>query len=511
MAPMHLLGDMIDRRPALSADGLCDAALAAFIHDLDCRCLAVVDGERPIGVVHRDSFLARMEAPGAADRSIREALEPDPLIADAAEPAHAFAERAMAYRSAAMLGGFIVTEGDAYAGVCDLGRLLPALTGAGASGGLVERICAEVRTPVAHALAAAEGLQRLRLPDDAAAHLETITEAAQATLALLDVAVELQRAEAGRLQIVAEPRRLQELMDGIEARWRAPAEAAGVTLLVSYDGAPDCAAMIDAGRLGQVFDALIGHALAHARRGVIEASLQVRPAPSGFSLVGRVRDNAAAYAPSDLEAAFRGVSSGDVAGGAGLQLQLMLAQRAIAAMAGVLDAKANAGSGATASFELAVEAADGVGDTHTPRDDAAPGRAAHILVVDDNATNRMVVEALCEMFDCSTESVVDGVEAVEAARGGRFDVILMDIKMPRMDGVTAAREIRKLPGPAGSTPIIALTANADADEVTKYLAAGMRCVVEKPIKPERLMEALDMALAERGAASDAAPSSAAAA
>jgi CheY-like chemotaxis protein len=501
---MHLLGDMIDRRPALSVDSLCDAALAAFIHDLDCRCLAVVDGDRPIGIVCRDAFLVRMESPGAGDGSIRQVLEPDPLIADAAEPAQAFADRAMTYRPTAMLSGFIVVgDGGAYAGVCDLGRLLPALSGAGASGGLVERICAEVRTPVAHALAAAEGLKRLRLPDDAAAHLETITEAAQVTLELLDVAVDLQRAEAGRLRIAAEPRRLQELMDGIEARWHAPAEAAGVTLLVSYDGAPDCAAMIDAGRLMQVFDALIGHALAHARRGVIEASLQVRPAPSGFSLVGRVRDNGAAYAPSDLEAAFRGVSSGDVAGGAGLQLQLMLAQHAIVAMAGVLDAKANAGSGATATFELAVEAAD-VGAAAGPGASAAETRAAHILVVDDNATNRMVVEALCEMFDCSTESVVDGVEAVEAAKSGRYDVILMDIKMPRMDGVTAAREIRKLPGPAGRAPIIALTANADADEVKRYLAAGMRCVVEKPIKPERLLEALDLALAERAAAPGAA-------
>src|SRR5262249_36940913 len=104
-------------------------------------------------------------------------------------------------------------------------------------------------------------------------------------------------------------------------------------------------------------------------------------------------------------------------------------------------------------------------------------------------------EALCEMFDCSTESVVDGVEAVEAAKAGRFDVILMDIKMPRMDGVTAAREIRKLPAPAGRVPIIALTANADSDEVAQYLAAGMRTGGERPIKRGRLMEALDAARA----------------
>jgi CheY-like chemotaxis protein len=180
----------------------------------------------------------------------------------------------------------------------------------------------------------------------------------------------------------------------------------------------------------------------------------------------------------------------------GIKLELMLAERALAAMSGALVAKANPGPGATVSFDLPAEAGDAA--AQGPQAEAAePARSAHILVVDDNATNRMVVEALCEMFDCSTESVVDGVEAVEAARAGRFDVILMDIKMPRMDGVTAAREIRKLSGHAGRVPIIALTANADADEVTQYLAAGMRSVVEKPIKPERLLEALDNALAER--------------
>ena len=95
------------------------------------------------------------------------------------------------------------------------------------------------------------------------------------------------------------------------------------------------------------------------------------------------------------------------------------------------------------------------------------------------------------MFDCTSESAEDGVEAVEAAKSGRFDLILMDIKMPRIDGVQATRAIRELPGHAGRVPIIALTANADTDEVAQYLAAGMRCVVEKPIKPERLLEALD--------------------
>jgi two-component system, sensor histidine kinase len=494
---MHTLGDTADRRPALSADSLCEAALAAFIRDPDCRTLTVVEDEKPIAVIHREAFLARMESRGAAAKPILEVAEPDPLVAEAGEPVAAFVERAMAERPGAVLSGFIVADKGAYQGVCDLGRLLPVMSGAAQPSSLIERVCAEVREPIAHALAAAEGLKRLRLPDDAAPQLDVIADAAQAALSLLDVAADLQKAEAGRLQIAVERRRLQELMDDIEARWRDHAETAGVTLLVSYDGAPDCAAMIDAGRLMKVFDALIGHALAHSQRGVVEASLQVRQAASGLALVGRVRDNGATYPPDYLAGMFRGLSDAAAAGGAGLQLQLMLAERTIEAMSGKLEAKANPGPGATVSFEFDAEAAED--EAAVDRAEIAePARSAHILVVDDNATNRMVVEALCEMFDCSTESVADGVEAVEAAKAGRYDVILMDIKMPRMDGVTATREIRKLPAPAGRVPIIALTANADADEVAQYLAAGMRCVVEKPIKPERLMEALDLALSEKG-------------
>ncbi|MEJ0064932.1 MAG: hypothetical protein WDM85_05460 [Caulobacteraceae bacterium] len=165
---MDTLGDTIDRRTALPADSLCEAALAAFIHDLDCRALAIVDGERPIGIVHREAFLARMERAGAADRPILETAEPDPLIVEADEPIGAFVERMMAQRPAALLDGFIVCRGGAYLGVCDLALLLPALTAPRQDAGLIERICTEVREPVAHALAAADGLGRLRLPEGAA-------------------------------------------------------------------------------------------------------------------------------------------------------------------------------------------------------------------------------------------------------------------------------------------------------------------------------------------------------
>jgi CheY-like chemotaxis protein len=148
----------------------------------------------------------------------------------------------------------------------------------------------------------------------------------------------------------------------------------------------------------------------------------------------------------------------------------------------------------TVTFELMAPRLDVEAGAEEDRGQLAASGSIHVLVVDDNATNRMVAEGLCEMFECTTECAQDGVEAVEAARSGRFDLILMDIKMPRMDGVEATKAIRAFPGPAGQVPIIALTANADPEDAKDYLACGMSSVVEKPIKPERLLAAMNAAL-----------------
>ena len=157
-------------------------------------------------------------------------------------------------------------------------------------------------------------------------------------------------------------------------------------------------------------------------------------------------------------------------------------------LSGDLRVEPNQGGGDTLIFDLLARRASS--DSEPAVNASQHETAAHILVVDDNATNRMVAETLCGMFDCTTEAVENGAEAVETARSGRFDLILMDIKMPQMDGVEATRQIRAFSGKAGRVPIIALTANADADDAKGYLAAGMNGVVEKPMKPEHLLKAL---------------------
>jgi len=119
---------------------------------------------------------------------------------------------------------------------------------------------------------------------------------------------------------------------------------------------------------------------------------------------------------------------------------------------------------------------------------------AHVLIVDDLLENRLMLGLCCDQFGLSYESVENGREAVDVAQSGRFDVVLMDIFMPRMDGMAATRAIRDMPQPVGALPIIAVTPAAAPGEILRYLAAGMTDVVPKPINPTRLAEALSAVL-----------------
>jgi CheY-like chemotaxis protein len=220
----------------------------------------------------------------------------------------------------------------------------------------------------------------------------------------------------------------------------------------------------------------------------VEAGLTATVTAEGVRLEGRIRGpRDSGWDDRDVESRIRSI---EARMGLEVALGALLARNVLTGMNGELRKEANAGASDTVAFELTLSPIPEIVEEVTQE----PGRAAHILVVDDNATNRMVAQSLVEMFDCTSESAEDGEEAVEAAQTGRFDLILMDIRMPRMDGVAATRAIRALPGRIGAVPIIALTANADPEDAESYLAAGMNGVVEKPMKPEHLLQALQDAL-----------------
>ena len=122
------------------------------------------------------------------------------------------------------------------------------------------------------------------------------------------------------------------------------------------------------------------------------------------------------------------------------------------------------------------------------------GEKVHVLIVDDNDTNRRVLAGMCELFDCATFLAKDGVGAVEAFCTMPFDIILMDIEMPRMDGIEATRAIRSVSEHGRRIPIIAVTGSTNPSEVRRYRDAGMNDVVAKPIEASRLLEAISTAV-----------------
>jgi CheY-like chemotaxis protein len=122
------------------------------------------------------------------------------------------------------------------------------------------------------------------------------------------------------------------------------------------------------------------------------------------------------------------------------------------------------------------------------------GAKVHVLIADDNDTNRKVLAGMCDLFDCSSFLTKDGVEAVEAFSTMPFDVILMDIDMPRMDGIEATRTIRAGSDLGRRIPIIAVTASVDPPDLRRYAEAGITGVVPKPIEASRLLEAISTAV-----------------
>lgn len=322
-------------------------------------------------------------------------------------------------------------------------------------------------------------------PRDMAARARALAAGAEDVRRLVEHARDLQRAERGELTLEPAPCRLRELMAGIEDAWKERAAGSGLTLSVAYEGENNQEAIVDGVRLRQMFDALLARAVAETSTGSISVGLRATSGPEGLIIEGSVSDSGRALTPAQLAHIFDPTEAARPGAEAGLQTRvgMALANRLAQAMSGVLQAQANDTGGVTVTFDLMVAGNADAADDRRP---------VHVLIVDDNDTNRMVAEALCEMFDCTSEAARDGVEAVEAVKTRAYDLILMDIKMPRMSGVEATEEIRKMAGPVARTPIVALTANTDRADVRSYFEAGMNDVVEKPIKPERLAEVLEL-------------------
>ena len=502
---------------------------ARFERDPDILVIPVVEGDRPVGLIERNAFLLKIAGAFGhalyANRPIVHLMDAEPAVVEAGVAIDAFCDTLLKGGPGALMRGFIVTRNGRYHGVGTAVSLLQAvndlqrqkneelaaqarqltdtrtqaLVAARAKSQFLAIMSHELRTPMNGVLAVAELLRRQPLNKQAHAHVSTIVESSETLLRILQDALDLSRAEAGELELQAEATPLRALMDDVQSMWAPRASQDNVTLMVGYEGDTELAAVVDAVRLKQVFNNLIGNALKFARNGVVEAGLKAVAEGDRIRLEARVRDDGPGVDADRVDMIFEPFVHGSGPDGAGLGLSIC--RQIIDRMGGRIWAENNPGRGATFAFDLDAPRAEAeaVVDSNVETlSNLDLQDTPHVLIVDDNATNRVVAQALCEMFGCTSETAQDGVEAVECVQERRFDLVLMDIKMPRMDGVQATQAIRALDGPVSRIPIVALTANADPEDARKYLAIGMAAVVEKPIKPERLRMAMNAALEQTG-------------
>ncbi|WP_420471059.1 ATP-binding protein [Brevundimonas sp. FT23042] len=349
----------------------------------------------------------------------------------------------------------------------------------------------EVRTPLNVILGIVEVLRRKRRSKEEAGLVEDMGEAGGMLLRLLNGALDLSKIESGQSEPELAPVDIRARMGAVARVWRLRSEELGLTLEVDCDGAPgDFVIATDGGRVEQVVINLLSNALKLTPAGVIRIRAVARPAgDDAVTLRIEVEDQGPGVPEDQRERIFQPfeqLEAGRAAGGAGLGLAICRAN--IEGLGGRIGASAGADGGALFWFEIPARRAL-LGETAAPTGEVRP---LSVLAAEDHEANRRLLALLLAQFGATVTLVENGAEAVAAARGGGFDLVLMDVMMPVMDGVQALAAIRAEEAGSGRPrlPVHMLTANVFDEDVARYRAAGADGVLRKPIEIEALHDTL---------------------
>ena len=345
----------------------------------------------------------------------------------------------------------------------------------------------EIRTP----LSAVVGMTDLMLHDhlnpEQAGQVEIIRASTQSLLAVVDDILDLSKLDAGRIDIEAEPFDLGAVLNDISLIFGAVATERGLDFRVEVDDALPRGLLGDAVRIRQVLLNLVGNAVKFTEFG--EVVLRVSP-DGGERVLFAVCDTGIGIDDDTKERLFEEFSQADSSiarryGGTGLGLAIC--QRLVTLMGGRIAVDSRPGKGSRFHFTLILPPAVLPHPAEPAVDPSLP--PLDLLVAEDNPVNAAVLEALLRRAGHRVTVVGNGQAAVEAVAARRFDVVLMDMRMPVMDGLAATRAIRRMQGGAG-LPIIGVTANAFAEDQRRCLEAGMSGYLAKPVTLANLAAAL---------------------
>ena len=354
----------------------------------------------------------------------------------------------------------------------------------------------ELRTPL-NAIVGFSGIMRrsARLEDQDARHLSLIHDASTTLLELVNSVLDFSRLEAGAVEIEVRAFDPQAAVEAVAALMHEQAQDKGLDLKVVTRGQVT-PLLGDVSRIRQVLLNFLSNAVKFTSRGGVTVTVCQSERENDDALLRlEVTDTGIGLAQDQISQLFERFTQADASvsrqyGGTGLGLAIC--KRTVELMGGTLGATSEAGRGSTFWFELVLPQTDSLtaDDTQAAEtlDLESPLR---LLVVEDVAVNRELITALLSPFDVTIETAENGAEAVAAVRSRAFDLVLMDVQMPVMDGLSATRAIRALADPhLRGLPIIAMTANVLPEQVQKCLDAGMDDHLGKPVSPARLLEVL---------------------
>jgi signal transduction histidine kinase/CheY-like chemotaxis protein len=356
----------------------------------------------------------------------------------------------------------------------------------------------EIRTPMNGVLGSLELLRRSQLSEEQRRLVRTAAASGESLMAILNDVLDHSKIEAGKLSLKSDPLSVMNLATSVIGLFRANAEDKGLALKLNLDPQVPDWVIGDGPRIKQVLLNLVSNAVKFTKRGSVKLNIRL----IDEELVQfEVEDTGAGISPeaaAQLFTPFTQLQNDAPTSRRGTGLGLAISQRIVEAMGGHIEIDSTLGKGSTFRFtvtlpELVGEAPRQAPDTTTGTLDPAAPLAGVVLLVEDDAVNRLIARTHLEALGMEVIEATDGEQALEAAHGRNVDLVLMDCHMPKVDGYTATRLWRERESQLGlpRTPIIALTANAFDDDIRHTREAGMDAHLAKPYTRKQIKEKVE--------------------
>ena len=357
----------------------------------------------------------------------------------------------------------------------------------------------EIRTPMNGVLGTAQLLQMTEMTEEQRRYVEAIQSSGETLLALINDILDLSKLDSGKVYLDQRPLHLRGVVKEVIELLRAQAQKKDLYLDTEIATEVPEWMTGDSHRIKQILTNLVGNAIKFTQHGGVRVAMHVQQ--NGEVLVCQVQDTGIGIPPDRVEHLFEKFSQVDSSitrrhGGTGLGLAIC--KKLVEGMGGVISVESKRHQGSIFTFRIPCSAAEPTLDRRLTADVALKTPAGlRVLLVEDNAVNQMLALGMLEKLGCQADLAENGQEALDKIVAG-YDLVLMDMQMPRMDGVTATRVIREMQL-APQPYIVALTANAMESDRQLCLAAGMNDFLAKPFKAAELQEKLSDAVTARSA------------